>query len=442
MDRSYRHLSLFSWAIIFVSLLPCTPSAQEISRYTCSGGKLKPDVVLLSATSLFAPNAAGWDLHSAPHSFSGDACSSDQPFFFSASEPDGNYRVTLVLGGDAATTMTIRAESRRMLLMNRPIPARGSHTETLVVNVRTAAIHREAPDAAPEQVKLKPREIGALDWDKKLTLEFNGDHPSVRSITIEPVAKIPTIYLAGDSTVVDQDKEPWAAWGQMLPLFFNSGISIANHAESGETIRSFVGERRLVKIMSTIQPGDYLFVQFAHNDQKPGKGYVPAATEYKDLLKSYITQARAYGATPILVTSMNRRTFDTEGHITQTLGDYPATIREIAAEEHVALIDLNAMSKTLYEAMGDEGTLHAFVHYPANTFPGQTEELKDDTHFNSYGAYELVRCIVQSLRNQKSPLAAYLRKGIEDFNPAHPDSFTALHLPQSPLISAKTPYGR
>ncbi|ADV82525.1 rhamnogalacturonan acetylesterase [Terriglobus saanensis] len=439
-NLSRRYLSFFSCAVAFTFLLPILAPAQKISRYTCSSGKPKAGVVQLSASSLFTTDADGFDLHTAPSSFSNGSCASDKPFFFSASGPDGNYRVTLVLGGDAPATMTVRAESRRLLLMNQPIPASGSHTETFIVNVRTSTIHSESTTA--EQVKLKPREIGALDWDNKLTLEFNGDHPSVRSITIEPVSKVPTIYLAGDSTVVDQDKEPWAAWGQMLPLFFSPAISIANHAESGETIRSFVGERRLAKIMSTIQPGDYLFVQFAHNDQKPGKGYVPAATEYKDLLKSYITQARAHGATPILVTSMNRRTFDAAGHITQTLGDYPATAREVAAEEHAALVDLNAMSKTLYEALGDAGTLHAFVHYPANTFPGQTEELKDDTHFNSYGAYELARCIVQSLRDQKNPLAAYLRKGMENFTPTHPDSLSAFSLPQSPLVSTETPYGR
>jgi lysophospholipase L1-like esterase len=439
MSRSDRYLSLLCCTAL-TCLLTGVVSAQPIYRYTCGSNKPPTGVVPLTASSLFTPTSAGFDLHSVPSSFSSGACASDKPFFFSAPEPDGNYRVTLVLGGDVASTMTVRAESRRLLLMNQWIPARGSRTLTFVVNVRTSTIHSE--DASLVQVKLKPREIGALDWDDKLTLEFNGDHPSVRSITIEPAAKVPTIYLAGDSTVVDQDKEPWAAWGQMLPLFFNPGVSVANNAESGETIRSFVGERRLAKIMSTIQPGDYLLVQFAHNDQKPGKGYVPAATEYRDLLKSYISQAQTHGATPILVTSMNRRTFDDSGHITQTLGDYPQTTREVAAEEHVALIDLNAMSKTLYEAMGDEGTLHAFVHYPANTFPGQTEDLKDDTHFNSYGAYELARCIVQNLHDQKNPLAAYLRKDIPGFNPEHPDSLSAFHLPQSPLVSTETPYGR
>jgi lysophospholipase L1-like esterase len=107
-----------------------------------------------------------------------------------------------------------------------------------------------------------------LDWDAKLTLEFNGDHPSFRELRIEPIHET-TIYLAGDSTVVDQDVEPWAAWGQMLPRFFRPGVVVANHAESGETTRSFVTEQRLAKVMSLIQPGDYLFIQFAHNDQKP-----------------------------------------------------------------------------------------------------------------------------------------------------------------------------
>ena len=100
------------------------------------------------------------------------------------------------------------------------------------------------------------------------------------------------------------------------------------------------------------------------------------------------------------------------------------------------------MSKTLYEALGDAGTLKAFVHYPANTFPGQTAELKDDTHFNAYGAYELARAIVQSLRDQHLPLAQYLRKDIPPFNPAQPDSLAEWHLPMSPAIDTTTPYGR
>ncbi len=167
-------------------------------------------------------------------------------------------------------------------------------------------------------MRRKPREIGSLDWDEKLTLEFVGEHPSLRSVEVKPAPPdTPVIYIAGDSTVTDQEHEPWAAWGQMLPAFFGPGIAVANNAESGETIRSFVGENRFPKIFSEIKRGDYLLMQFGHNDQKQGNGYV-SPEQYADLLRKYIAMARQAGATPVLLTPMNRRTFDSrrshQGH--------------------------------------------------------------------------------------------------------------------------------
>ena len=426
--------------------------AQSVWHLNCAGKQSVSKEGQLSAATLYqtpSPStsvsepypAFGFDLGTSPTSFASGSCSSVQPFFFSIAVPDGNYQVTLTLGGPAVSATTVRAESRRLFIHQMEVAAGKSRRVTFNVNVRSAAISARG-SAPPSKVALKPREIGALDWDDKLTLEFNGNHPSVRSISIQPIDHVPTLYLAGDSTVVDQDKEPWAAWGQMLPVFFGPRLSIANEAESGETIRSFVGEHRLAKILSTIRPGDYLMIQFGHNDQKPGNGYVPAATDFKTYLLQYITEARAHGATPILVTPMNRRNFDADGKIVQTLGDYPAVMREVAKQQKLALIDLNAMSKTLFETMGETGTLHAFVHYPANTFPGQTEELKDNTHFNAYGAYELARAIVQNIRDQKLPLARYLRLPIPPFDASHPDAFADWKLPPSPSVSAITPYGR
>jgi lysophospholipase L1-like esterase len=429
----------------------CGPvQGQEAARkFTCSaaGRGVGKGTEALTAATLYKDGAGGFgfDLSMPAQSFAGGACGGSKPFFFSIAEPEGNYQVTLVLGGPEASTETVRAESRRLFVDQMQVPAGGSRRVVFNVNVRTKEITPEAgataADAARKEVRLKPREIGALDWDDKLTLEFNGANPSVRAIEVRPV-DVPTIYIAGDSTVVDQDKEPWTAWGQILPVFVGPKVAIANDAESGETIRSFVEENRLAKVMSTMRRGDYLMIQFAHNDQKPGRGYVPAQTQYKDLLRSYIAQTRAHGATPILVTSMNRRDFDASGHIVQTLGDYPAAMREVAVEQKVALIPLNAMSKTLFEAMGEQGTLHAFVHFPANTFPDQPQELKDNTHFTAYGAYELTRAIVQSVRDQKLPIAKYLRPGIPRFDPAHPLPFVDFHLPASPWVSMTTPYER
>ena len=376
----------------------------------------------------------GFDPMASPRVTEG-ACHGDKPFFVSVTEPDGDYRVTVVLGNDAASaTTTVKAEARRLMLEGVATQAGRKAKRSFVVNVRTPEV------SANERVRLKPREIGNLDWDGKLTLEFVGHDPSVRSIEVAP-ARVPTVYIAGDSTVVDQDKEPWAAWGQILPVFFNGKIAIANEAESGETIASFVGEYRFDKIFGAIRAGDYLLMQFAHNDQKPGRGFVPIP-EYKDLLRRYIRTARRRGAHPILVTSMSRRFFAPDGKIKPTLGGYPEAMREVAREQKAPLIDLNAMSKTLFEAMGPEGTLKAFVHYPANTFPDQPKALADNTHFNSYGALELAKCMVQSIREQHLPLAKFLRRGVPQFNPAHPDPPGVWRVPPDPFWSVQTPYER
>lgn len=391
-------------------------------KFNC--GQVKAGSVELTTASFYTAITPGFDLNTVPE-IAAKSCSCDKPFFFSVPVPEGSYRVTVVLGTEQASTTTVWAEARRLMLEKVSIKPKGFVTRRFDTNVRVPEI---AGDAT-YQVRLKPREVGNLDWDTKLTLEFNGDHPGFRSLSIEPV-KEPTIYLAGDSTVVDQDVEPWAAWGQMLPRFFRSGVVVANHAESGETIRSFVGEQRFAKVMSLIQPGDYLFLQFGHNDQKPN---AVSIDDYKKLLADYIDKTRAKGATPVLVTSMNRHTFDTEGKITNSLAGYPDAVREVAAAQHVALIDLNAMSKTLFEAMGPEGSLKAFMHYPANSFPNQTQAISDDTHFNVYGAYELAQCVVHGIRQAKLPLRKRLTKEIPDFDPSKPNPQAEFNLPATPI---------
>ncbi len=360
---------------------------------------------------------------------------SDTPFLFSVALPEGNYTVTVTLGNPtAASETTVKAEARRLMLQDIKTSPGQTVTRTFTVNVRTPQI------AGGGVVHLKPREIGTPDWDNKLTLEFNGTYPSLDALTIAPAPDAVTVYLLGDSTVTDQPDEPWASWGQMLPRFFTAGVAVANHAESGESLRSSLGTGRLDKVLSTIEPGDYLFIQYGHNDQKEHGPGVGAFTTYKADLKHYVDEAKKRGALPILVTSMNRRRFDAADKLVPTLGDYPEAVRQAAKEENVPLIDLNAMSKTLFEALGPQGTLNAFVHYPANSFPGQTAELKDDTHFNSYGAYELARCIVEGIKADKLGLTKFLTDA-PPFDPAHPDPVTDFHLPASPAASSERPYG-
>jgi lysophospholipase L1-like esterase len=325
-----------------------------------------------------------------------DFITSIKPFYFSVKLPDGNYNVRLTVGDKFGTSKTtVKAECRRLMVERIETKKGKFATVEFTVHVKDSIIR-----PAGVKVKLKSREINYLHWDNKLTLEFNNTAPKICAIEIQKVDNVPTVFLAGNSTVVDQAEEPWAAWGQMIPAFFKpKKIAVANYAESGETLKAFKGERRLEKLWSMSKPGDYLFIEFAHNDQKPGGNHLDPFTTYKQTLKEWIAEARKRQMFPVLVTSMNRRSFDSTGHITNSLGDYPEAMRQTGKEENVLVIDLNAMSKILYEAWGPQKSLKAFVHFPANTFPNQKEELKDNTHFTSYGAYELANKIFLRLRN-------------------------------------------
>lgn len=361
---------------------------------------------------------------------------SKSPFFFSVRVPDGNYKVTVRLGSrKQAGITTVRAESRRLFIESVPTKKKEFIERTFIVNKRNTHIDGN------EYVRIKPREKRKLNWDDKLTLEVNGSAPVCESITIEPAdTTVTTVFLCGNSTVVDQDNEPWASWGQMIPYFFDTNVCIANYAESGESANTFIAAGRLKKALSQMKKGDYLFMEFGHNDQKqkgPGKG---AYYSFMTSLKTFIDEARLRGAHPVLVTPTQRRSFGPDGHIRDTHEDYPEAMRWLAEKENVPLIDLNEMTRTLYEAMGVEPSRRAFVHYPAGSYPGQTQDFADNTHFNPYGAYEIARCIVEGLKTQVPDLARHL-KPFPTFDPAHPDNPDNFHWDDSPFTEIEKPDG-
>lgn len=372
----------------------------------------------------------------------GDFITSETPFFFSILLPEGNYDVQLVLGDSKGSSATIvRAENRRLMLPAVHTAPGETVTRNFTVHIRDSML-RKKEGQATGTVRLKQREIHYLHWDNRLTLEFNDSLPKLCAIQIIPNKTAATVFLAGNSTVVDQDKEPWAAWGQLFPCFFEPGkIAIANYAESGETLKAFENEKRLEKIWNLARPGDYLFIEFAHNDQKPGDNHLDPFTTYKQTLKEWIAAAGMRSVVPVLVTSMHRRSFDSTGHLVNTLGDYPEAMRQVAREENTALIDLHAMSRVLYESWGPQPSVRAFVHYPAGTFPGQTAALADNTHFSTYGAYEIARCVVEGLKRSGLPLAKFLKKDIAAFDPATPDNYATWYWPLSPLAASIKPDG-
>ena len=356
-----------------------------------------------------------------------------QPFYFSVKVPDGNYRVKVIVGGKKNGHTTVRAEGRRLMMDNIVTPkAKDTQTVEFVVNKRSTFIEEG------KRVKIKEREKSYLAWDDRLTLEFNGDNPAVKSIHIEPV-DVPTIYLCGNSTVVDQNYEPWASWGQMITRWFGPEVAISNHAESGLTARTFLGSFRLDKILSSLRKGDYVFVEFGHNDEKekrPGDG---AWYHYVYNLKIFVDQVRSKGAEIVFCTPTQRRAFDSDNKtIKNTHGDFPAAMKMVAEREQVPLIDLNQKTKTFFETLGFEDSKRALVHYPKEMYG---RELADNTHFNPYGAYEVAKCVVMGMKELGLPIVQYLRPEWQDFNPAQPDDWKTFKWAPSPMTENTKPDG-
>lgn len=424
--------------------------AQTAFKFDFGNGKAAPGYIPISSDTKFdLKQGYGFDditsLESVDHggnALTGDFITSKKPFYFSVRLPEGNYDVKLWLGdtkGNSATT--VRTECRRLMLENIRTGNGKISIQSFTVHVRDTFI-RDEKGKKVDLVRIKPRERAFLHWDNLLTIEFNDSLPKIAAMEITPNQKAVTVFLAGNSTVVDQDKEPWAAWGQIFPRFFEPGkICIANYAESGESLRSFYNAKRLEKVLSLMKKGDYLFIEFAHNDQKEKGEDVGPYTSYTKSLQLYIREVRKKGGIPIFVTSMHRRNFDAEGKVVNTLGDYPDAMRKVAKQQKVDLIDLNAMSKILYETWGPETSMKAFVHYAANTFARQTEPLKDNTHFNPYGATELAKCIVSAIKKQKFALAKFLRNDIPAYTPAKPLAYEKFNWPLSGSMSNIKPDG-
>lgn len=358
-----------------------------------------------------------------------------RPFFFSSRLDPGVYRVTITLGDPSAETIaTVKSETRRLMLEAVRVPAGQTKVFTFLTHVRSPRL----PNG--ELVRLKAREkepilyvqwdetdvatrlpFVELDWDEKLTLAFSDAHPALNAIEITPAEKPTTVYLVGDSTMTDQMMEPFGAWGQQFPRWFKAPVVIANYAESGESARSFLGERRWEKLMSDLRAGDFVLIQFGINDRSG------PPEQFKTSLATFIKDARAKGATPILVTSQNLKRLDANGKVGQTLPLFVDAMKEVAAQHQATLIDLNAMSATLYETLGRANLDRAFV---------------DGTHHTMYGAYELAKCVVQALVTAKVPfVAGNLADDWQPFDPAKPDPLESFKMARDPQLDPARPGG-
>ena len=328
---------------------------------------------------------------------------------FSVALPQGNYEVTFILGdGENESETTVWAENRKLML-DRVTLAGG------VFSRQTVSLRRMETRSMDGSVtmSIKDREKDYRTWDKKLTFVISGKAPAVAGIEIKRNDNVTTLWLCGNSTVVDQIMAPWAGWGQMAPGFFKSSLAIANYAESGLTASGFYSMKRLAKILSEVKKGDFVTVQFAHNDQKNQND----VNNYETTLTKYANEIKAKGATPLFVTSTARQN---ETDPKTAVGGLPERMRALGKKLGVTVLDLNQHSITLGKALG--GNKEKMYMYTAS----------DKTHFCEYGAYELARVNIEEIKAKVPELAKHLRDDHEAFDSSKPD-------PLDVLTRAKTP---
>ncbi len=227
-----------------------------------------------------------------------------------------------------------------------------------------------------------------------------------------PKPKVITIFMAGDSTMANKPKaeHPERGWGMMLQDFFDDKVRVENIARNGRSTKTFLSEGLWQSILDKIKKGDYVIIQFGHNDSVPSKvnSYTTPA-QYKANLIRYVSETRARKATPILCTPIMRRRFDESGQFYDTHGEYPDIVRQLADSLRVPLVDMHRSSEKLIVAHGEAASKKIFLHFSPGEHKLLPDGLKDDTHFSTYGARQMAALFVEDLRSTKTKLVKHLR---------------------------------
>ena len=224
------------------------------------------------------------------------------------------------------------------------------------------------------------------------------------------------VFLIGDSTMADKLPAdfPETGWGMPFSKLFNDAVEVQNHAYNGRSTKSFRREGRWAKVQAQLKKGDYVFIQFGHNDAKASDTarYAPSQTNFRENLTRYVAETRAKGGIPILLTPTQRRKFDSTGVFVDQHADYPNVVREVAAKEKVLLIDIEKESKKYISSEGPEGAKKMFLHYPVGIFRKFMKGAADDTHFSPFGAMKISDMVAEAILASNEHLRSFLKKSI------------------------------
>lgn len=240
---------------------------------------------------------------------------------------------------------------------------------------------------------------------KKFTLLF-----CLVAISFVPVTRKHKVYLAGDSTIAKKDIRayPETGWGMPFTYFFDSTVEVDNRAMNGRSAKSFIAENRWQLVMNDLQQGDYVFIQFGHNDEVKTKATYTTEDEFRTNLKRYVNDTRTKKALPVLITPVARRKFDSTGKIVGTHEVYSAIVRSVAKEQNVFLIDLDTKSQALLQQLGPEISKLLFNYLTPGEHPNYPEGRQDDTHFSELGARKIAQLVLAEIRNLRLDLANHI----------------------------------
>ena len=221
-----------------------------------------------------------------------------------------------------------------------------------------------------------------------------------------------TVFMIGDSTMANKkpEKAPETGWGMPFATMFNESVTVVNEAQNGRSTKSFINEGRWQKVLDRLQEGDYVFIEFGHNDEKVDKPAVGTTIDtFKINLTRFVTETRSKKAIPVLLTPVSRRKVDKDGKYQETHGEYPDAVLAVAKELHVAVIDMLGKTRKLHEELGFEGSKKLFLHLAPGENPNYPTGAADNTHFNDYGARKMAELAVEGIKELKLPLGERLK---------------------------------
>ncbi|MEK4509853.1 prolyl oligopeptidase family serine peptidase [Paenibacillus sp. FSL K6-2524] len=372
----------------------------HLAATVATKGNEKPDLLLLSYPVIsfqdpYAHEGSRWH-------FLGEAPSAEATHAFSAHEQ--------VTSQTPPTLMWTTADDASVPVENSLLFASALSAKKIPFELHVFEAGRHGLGLADENPHCQQWVRLATNWLKK--------HHYVK----EECKMTPTLFIAGDSTAAIKGaaEKPMSGWGEYFQAFFGSSVHVDNRAINGRSTKSFLAEGRLANIEQDFQAGDYLFIQFGHNDEKiedPTR-YTDPDQDYRHNLIRFIESARIRGGIPVLLTSVSRRRFTADGNLDPlAVGPYPAAMRQVAAETETPLIDIFEASQQLYHTLGEQESMKLFMHLPEKVHPNFPNGVADDTHFSDIGARQIAGLVAESINQSTASTLSTLKqllKGVRE----------------------------